>query len=96
MIDIGFFMRSHELKKKLMSGALKGASKEDVFASLEGFRSEQPTVYNIETTNACNMRCEMCPRTTMMTRPIENISRETFLKVVDQLKPFSAELWERW
>jgi radical SAM protein with 4Fe4S-binding SPASM domain len=96
VIDIDFFMKSHELKKKLMSGALKDVSKKDILALLEGFRSKQPTVYNIETTNACNMRCAMCPRTTMMTRPIENISKENFLKVVDQLKPFSKELWDRW
>lgn len=40
--------------------------------------SDHPVVYNIETTNRCNMRCKMCPRTTMMTRKIEDIDRETF------------------
>jgi len=96
VIDIDFFMKAHEFKRKLMRGELKGGDKEEVLATLEGFRSPRPTVYNIETTNACNMRCQMCPRTTMMTRSVENISKETFVKVVDQLKPFPKELWQRW
>ena len=96
MIDIDFFMKAHDFKRKLMGGGYKGADKESVLVLLDGFRSLLPTVYNIETTNACNMRCEMCPRTTMMTRQVENISRENFVKVIDQVKPFSRELWARW
>lgn len=96
MIDIDFFMKAHAFKRQLMAGGLKGADKEKILQALEGFRNLSPTVYNIETTNACNMRCEMCPRTTMMTRSVENISKETFVKVVDQLKPVSADLWARW
>lgn len=96
MIDINFFMKAHDLKRNLMSGKLKGMPKEDLFATLEGFRTRTPTVYNIETTNACNMCCQMCPRTTMMTRRVENTSRETFIKVIDQLKPFPQNLWDCW
>lgn len=58
--------------------------------------SDHPVVYNIETTNRCNMRCKMCPRTTMMTRKIEDIDRETFLNVVDQIQPHSKEDWALW
>lgn len=96
MIDINFFMKAYNLKQDIMNGKLKGVPKDDVFAVIEGFRSQTPTVYNVETTNACNMRCQMCPRTTMMTRPIENISRETFIKVIDQLTPFPQDLWDSW
>ena len=96
MIDIDFFMKAHEFKRKLMGGGLKGSDKEQVLTTLESYRSQSPTVYNIETTNACNMRCQMCPRTTMMTRSVENMSKETFVKVVDQLKPLPKELWVRW
>jgi len=96
MIDVNFFMKAHEFKCRLIRGGFKGANKQEILATLESFRSVQPIVYNIETTNACNMRCEMCPRTTMMTRPVENISKENFVKIIDQLKPFSAELWDRW
>lgn len=96
MIDINFFMKAHEFKRKLMGGSFKGADKEMVLTTLESFRSQWPAVYNIETTNACNMSCQMCPRTTRMTRSIENISKETFVKIVDQLKPFPKELLECW
>lgn len=70
--------------------------KEELFNALEGLRSKNPVVYNIETTNACNMRCQMCPRTTMMTRGIETISRDLFLKIVDQIKPHAEEDWKEW
>lgn len=62
----------------------------------ESIRSRTPIVYNIETTNACNMRCKMCPRTTMMTRPIETMSLDLFEKIADQLTPFSWKQWDQW
>lgn len=93
MLDINFYMKFDEVIKKLETKEI--LSKEQVFDELEKIRSEEPVVYNIETTNRCNMRCKMCPRTTMMTRKIEDIDRETFIKVVDQLRPHKADEWER-
>ena len=94
MIDINFFMKVHELKQKIMGGY--SFDKGYVFNELERHRSREPVIYNIETTNACNMKCEMCPRTTMMTRKIETLDQKTFENVVDQLSPFSAEEWKAW
>lgn len=94
MFDIEFYMKVYDLKKRLMSG--EKMEREYVVNQLESFRSKEPVVYNIETTNACNMRCEMCPRTTIMTRPIETMKPELFKKVIDQLKPFSSEQLARW
>lgn len=94
MIDINFFMKAHELKQKVMKNDF--FDKEFVFNELEKYRSQDPVVYNIETTNACNMRCEMCPRTTMMTRKIETLDQETFEKVIGQMTPFSSEEWKAW
>lgn len=94
MIDIGFFMRMHDLKKRIMQGG--SFDKQFILDEFEKNRSRKPVVYNIETTNACNMKCGMCPRTTMMTRSIEALRQETFEKVVDQLSPFSAAEWEEW
>lgn len=94
MFDIEFFMRIHELKKRLLKG--EKFDKEDIFNELEENRSQDPIIYNIETTNACNMRCKMCPRTTMMTRPIGNIDQETFIRVIEQIKPFPVDLWNKW
>lgn len=94
MIDIDFYMKIFDLKRKVMQG--EKFSLEYLLEKFEEYRSKNPVVYNIETTNACNMRCEMCPRTTMMTRPIETIQVEVFKKVINQLRPWSPEEWETW
>lgn len=94
MIDIEFYMKVGDLKRRLTDG--RELPREEVVALLDSFRSDKPVVYNIETTNACNMRCEMCPRTTMMTRPVETMSLELFQRIAGQLEPFSAEQWQRW
>jgi wyosine [tRNA(Phe)-imidazoG37] synthetase (radical SAM superfamily) len=87
-------MKVFDLKYKMMQG--QKFEREYLLQKLEEYRSPNPVVYNIETTNACNMRCEMCPRTTMMTRPIETMQKETFEKVINQLRPWSAEEWSKW
>ena len=79
MIDINFYMKVHDLKYRVMGG--EEFSREFLMEKLEEFRSREPVMYNIETTNACNMRCEMCPRTTMMTRPIETLNKVDFEKM---------------
>ena len=59
MIDVDFYMKVFDLKQKLMRKEVQ--DKEYVWGEFEKCRSECPVVYNIETTNACNMTCEMCP-----------------------------------
>ena len=68
----------------------------DVFSALESIRNPDPVVYNIETTNACNMKCQMCPRTTMMTRPVETMKPDLFEKIIDQIEPFTEQQWDMW
>jgi radical SAM protein with 4Fe4S-binding SPASM domain len=87
-------MKVFDLKYRVMGG--EKFSREYLLEKLEEFRSPQPVVYNIETTNACNMRCEMCPRTTMMTRPIETMKPELFTRVIDQLRPWTDAEWSKW
>ncbi len=94
MLDLRFYMQFDEVLEKVKSGALK--SEEEIYEALEAIRSKDPVVYNIETTNRCNMRCQMCPRTTMMTRPIEDIDFDTFANVVRQIKPHDEALWAEW
>jgi MoaA/NifB/PqqE/SkfB family radical SAM enzyme len=94
MIDIDFYQKVYDLKYKVMRG--QKFERDDLLQKLESFRSPDPVVYNIETTNACNMRCEMCPRTTMMTRPIETMQKDTFEKVINQLRPWSESEWSTW
>lgn len=94
MFDIHFYMKVHDLKYRVMNG--EKIAKEILVEKLEEFRSREPVVYNIETTNACNMRCEMCPRTTMMTRPIETLKKDDFEKVISQLRPWRDDEWQQW
>ena len=94
MFDIIFYMRVFELKQKLIEGNI--FDEEYVFNEFEKFRNKYPVIYNIETTNACNMKCEMCPRTTMMTRKIETMDNDTFNNIVKQINPFTKEEWSTW
>jgi len=94
MFDINFYMNVHDIQKKINAG--ETFSKEELFDKFEGFRSKIPIIYNIETTNACNMRCEMCPRTTMMTRPVKTIKKEVFENIISQLTPFTRQEWKKW
>lgn len=94
MFDISFYMQAHAIQKRINGG--EKLSKNETFAEFEKFRSKVPVVYNIETTNACNMRCEMCPRTTMMTRSVKTLKKESFERIIDQLKPFEAQEWAAW
>jgi len=94
MFDIHFYMKTHELKKQFEAG--KKFDKEFLMKKFEEYRAKEPVVYNIETTNACNMRCKMCPRTTMMTRKIENLPLDVFVKIVDQIRPWTKKEWGTW
>lgn len=94
MIDIEFYMKTFSLKEKLMND--ESFDKQYVFDMFGKYRDKNPVIYNIETTNACNMECEMCPRTTMMTRSIETLDRDTFLNIIEQIKPFSQKTWHKW
>lgn len=94
MIDIEFYMKISELKLRLMRG--ETGAKGYLFGEMEKCRSKNPVLYNIETTNACNMRCEMCPRTTLMTRSIETLDMDIYKRIADQIEPFSPGQWRRW
>lgn len=94
MLDINFYMAFDGVLDDIKLGRISGVN--EAREALDAIRSDDPIVYNIETTNRCNMKCKMCPRTTMMTRSIEDIDRETFIRVVDQLKPHDAETWQKW
>ncbi len=94
MYDIDFYMKSFPLIKRLEAG--EKISNSDVINIFESLRSKHPIVYNIETTNACNMRCRMCPRTTRMDRKITFLDDGFNTNIVKQLSPHSDELWRKW
>jgi len=94
MYDINFYMKAHDLVKQINSGA--DISKEEAMELFESYRSKDPIIYNIETTNACNMRCKMCPRTTRMTRKITFLKEDYYENLITQIEPHSKELWAKW
>ena len=94
MLDIRFYMAFDKFLNTL--DPRKEYPIEEIAEGLENIRSRDPVVYNIETTNRCNMRCKMCPRTTMMTRPNEDLDKETFLNVIRQLRPHTQNEWGDW
>jgi len=94
VFDIDFYMSSYDYLKEMMDGKVR--DKKSAIDHLESLRNKESVIYNIETTNACNMRCEMCPRTTMMTRPIETMSLDLFTKIIGQIKPHKKEKWQEW
>jgi len=94
MFDIDFFMKINEIRKQIYNG--EHFKKKSLLNKFEGYRSKRPIIYNIETTNACNMKCKMCPRTTMMTRNVKTMNKETFINLVNQIEPFSKSIWVKW
>ncbi len=94
MFDIKFYMKFHDTKYGLMNG--EKFDEKYIFDMFENIRSKAPVIYNIETTNACNMNCEMCPRTTMMSRKIEMMNCKIFDRILDQIRPFPDQEWEEW
>ena len=86
MYDINFFKNSFKLKKNITSGGKNKSEVSDIFAELEYLRDKKPYIYNIETTNYCNMKCVMCPRTQFMTRKNIWIDDSLFEKMTDNVR----------
>ena len=85
MYDINFFKNSSEIKKKITSGLLSKKEADDISAELDLLRDKNPYIYNIETTNYCNKKCVMCPRTMFMTRKNIWINDNLFEQITDKV-----------
>ncbi len=92
MFDITYVRKSLDLKKKILGG-------EDIpglFEQLENLRSKEARVFQLETTNACNMTCVFCPRTEHMNRHISHIEMADFKAIIDQINQFSEAEESEW
>lgn len=85
MYDINFFKKSYPLKKNITEGRLSYEEKQNIEKELEKLRSKDPTIFNIETTNYCNMKCVFCARTIYMERKNIWIDDELFEKMLDHV-----------
>jgi radical SAM protein with 4Fe4S-binding SPASM domain len=97
MFDITFFKKSYQLKNKIANRLLADKDINDIEKELEFLRNKNPTIFNIETTNYCNMTCVMCPRTIYMKRKNIWIDDQIFEKALSYVKPYEKkELDEFW
>lgn len=95
MYDIDFFREIDTFKRNILSGGTN-LSDGEIFSALEARRKPAPYIFNLETTNNCNMSCVMCPRTELMTRKITHISDEAFEKVIRQISPHPPEALDQF
>ena len=91
MYGIEFFMNGVELKERILAGDIGPQDSGQIIDDLEALRDKRPHVFNVETTNYCNMTCVMCPRTTLMTRKNEWIDDKVFEQVIDQVRPYTDQ-----
>ena len=97
MFDINFFKNSFDIKSRIISNELSNNDIEEISKELEFIRDKNPKVFNIETTNYCNMKCVMCARTIYMKRKNIWINDELFEKLLEKVKPYSQnEINDFW
>lgn len=94
MYDIEFFQQAHGVKEDIVSGKLGAKDAEYIIKSFDDIRARKPFVFNIETTNYCNMTCVMCPRTSLMTRKNIWIDDDIFMKALAEVRSQPAEKFE--
>lgn len=91
MIDYMFYRRLGEENVTSMYDGTK--SRDEVFEMVMANRSNLPYVDQLETTNACNLKCVMCPRGQVnhMTRPIQAMEDGLFRTAIDQISEAEQE-----
>jgi radical SAM protein with 4Fe4S-binding SPASM domain len=92
MFDIDFVRKSVALKRAIVSKTFEG----NALSELEKMRPKKPPIFQLETTNVCNMKCVMCPRTELMQRKQGYMSVVEFSAIVDQLDAHDPEKWKEW
>lgn len=96
MYDINFFMQTYALKHEIVGGKYGAKEVGKVEDALRAALARRPRVFNIETTNHCNMRCVMCQRTTDLVRPLRHMDMDLFEAVAAQLEPLDSAAWAGW
>jgi radical SAM protein with 4Fe4S-binding SPASM domain len=86
MFDINFFKKTNNLKNKITNHEYSFEDLTVINNEFEILRKKIPNIYNIETTNYCNMKCIMCPRTLYMTRKNIWIEDKLFDEITDKVQ----------
>ena len=97
MYDINFIQKSIPTKRKIAEGQMTEKDISIIENELENLRSKKPHIFNIETTNYCNMTCVMCPRTLYMTRKNIWIDDKIFEDLTSKINPYdNGQLEKFW
>ncbi len=96
MYNTKFFKETYALKQKIVSGQLTTDDASMISETFSDHMSKTPHVFNIETTNYCNMTCVMCQRTADLQRPLRHMDLKTYKAVVDSMQPVSDEEMNDW
>ncbi len=96
MYDTNFFMSTFKLKKEIISRKAASRDYEEIYQIFNQNLTPSPFVFNIETTNFCNMTCIMCQRTNELERPLMHMDMQTFKNIIEQLKPRTSDDYQRW
>ncbi len=96
MYDTNFFIQTYPLKQRILAREFCAQEAHAVYNELAAGLAARPFVFNIETTNHCNMRCLMCQRTTDHNVPLQHMDMEVFSRVAEQLAPQQPADMDRW
>ena len=96
MFDTNFFINTYEAKKDLTTKGIDPSSRREIIEHFNANLRKFPLVYNLESTNYCNMKCIMCQRTTDLTRPLKHMDDRTFAAVLEQIVPLSDTEYQQW
>ncbi|MCP4264270.1 MAG: radical SAM protein [Candidatus Brocadiaceae bacterium] len=96
MYDTNFFRNTYELKNKILNREFAGKDSNDILDKLNAHISPSPFVFNLETTNLCNMSCIMCQRTTDFKQKLWQMDDTTFNLVLKQVKPQEKTILTEW
>ena len=93
MLNINFLKATADIKKKALNCEI---GLEELSACYEKSIAHKPVVFQLETTNVCNVRCEMCPRTSKMQRRLGHMKPEIYEKIIEQIEPYSPPELLKW
>ncbi len=96
MYDTDFFINTYGLKQKIINHEYSSKDSEIIFSELISKIAPSPFVFNIETTNYCNMSCVMCQRSTDLKKKLRHMDNNTFNIIASQIKPQNGPVFKKW
>lgn len=96
MYDINFFKNTYVTKRQIVDRKHSCKDAAEINSLFTTHLSTKPRIFNIETTNHCNMKCIMCQRPQDLNRPLQHMSDHTFEMIASQLEPHNAESFKSW